>query len=73
MSKTKPNPPPPDIDTLLRRHIMARAKGLNGKILAILGHAAEDLDAGNGLAALGGLEGIERDVQILRSFLLLLP
>jgi len=73
MSKTNPKPPPPDIDMLLRRHILARAKSINGKLLAQLATAADDLDAGNGLAALGGLDGIERDVQTLRSFLLLLP
>jgi hypothetical protein len=72
MRKANHNPSP-DIDVVLRRHIMARAPGINGKILALLGHTADDLDSGNGLAALGGLEGIERDVQILRSFLLLLP
>ncbi len=73
MSNTNPNLPPPDIDALLRRHILARARGINGKLLAQLATASDDLDAGNGLAALGGLDGIERDVQTLRSFLLLLP
>lgn len=73
MRKTKAKTLPPDIDALLRRHILARAKGINGKLLALLATTSDDLDAGNGLAALGGLDGIERDVQTLRSFLLLLP
>jgi hypothetical protein len=73
MSKTNPKPPPPDIDMLLQRHILARARGISGKLLARLATAADDLDAGNGLAALGGLDGIEREIQTLRSFLLLLP
>jgi hypothetical protein len=34
---------------------------------------ADDLDAGHDLAALGGLDGIEREIQTMRSFLLLLP
>lgn len=78
MSKTNPKPPPPDhqnpdVDALLRRHILARAKGINGKLLARLATASDDLDAGNGLAALGGIDGIEREIQTLRCFLLLLP
>ena len=73
MTKANPKPPPPDIDAILRRHILARARGLNGKLMARLTTASDDLDAGNGLAALGGLDGIERDIQTLRSFLLLLP
>lgn len=73
MRKTNPNPPPPDIDALLKQHILERAKGINGSLQAVFATAADDLDAGNGLAALGGLDGIEREIQTLRCFLLLLP
>ena len=73
MSETKPNPPSRDCDQALRRHILARAKAINGKLLARLATVADDLDAGHDLAALGGLDGIEREIQTMRSFLLLLP
>lgn len=72
---TKPNHklPPIDIDAILRRHIITRAKFVSGTLLERLATATNDLGAGNGLAALGGLDGIEREIQTLRSFLLLLP
>lgn len=73
MSKPNPNPPSPDIDAMLRRHIITRAKIVSGTLLARLTTATNDLGVGNGLGALGGLDGIERDIQTLRSFLLLLP
>lgn len=73
MTKLNPKPPPGDIDALVRRHILARARAVSGKLLARLAAIADDLDAGRDLAALGGLEGIEREIQTLRSFLLLLP
>ncbi len=69
-----PNPKlqPPDINQVIRRHILARAKAINGKLLARLATIADDLDAGHDLAALGGIDGIEREIQTMRSFLLLL-
>ena len=73
MSETKPTPPSRDGDQALRRQILARAKAINGKLLARLATVADDLDAGHDLAALGGLDGIEREIQTMRSFLLLLP
>jgi hypothetical protein len=73
MSETNPKRPPPDIDQVIRRHILARAKAINGKLMARLAIIADDLDAGHDLAALGGLDGIEREIQTMRSFLLLLP
>lgn len=73
MSKANPKRPPPDIDALLRRHIITRAKFLAGSLLERLVTATNDLAADHDLAALGGLEGIEREIQTLRSFLLLLP
>lgn len=57
----------------LRRHILIRAAAINGAILARLATVSDDLDAGRNLAALGGLDGIEREIATLRSFLLLVP
>jgi len=57
----------------LRRHILVRAAAINGKVLARLTTVSDDLDAGRHLAALGGLDGIEREIATLRSFLLLVP
>ena len=73
MRKTNPKHPRLDPDLLLRQHIISRAKLVSGTLLERLVTATNDLGAGNGLAALGGIDGIERDVQTLRSFLLLLP
>jgi hypothetical protein len=72
MTDPTPNPAPPETDKALRRLIIARAKTINGKLLARLATVADDLDAGHDLAALGGLDGIEREIHIMRSFLLLL-
>jgi len=61
-----------DPDEAVRNRIFERAKAINGKLLARLQTVADDLDAGGHLAALGGLDGIEREVERMRSFLLLL-
>ena len=53
--------------------MLARASAINGKLLARLATVSDDLDAGGHLAALGGLDGIEREIDTMRSFLLLLP
>jgi len=73
MNKPNTEPKPRDPDGAIRRHILARATAINGKLLARLATVADDLDAGHDLAALGGLDGIEREIQTMRSFLLLLP
>lgn len=73
MRKKNPKPPRLDPDLLLRLHIISRAKLVSGAVLERLVKATNDLGAGKGLAALGGIDGIERDIQTLRSFLLLLP
>jgi hypothetical protein len=72
MSETNPKPPPQNIEKALRRHILARAKAINGKVLARLATVSDDLDVGGHLAALGGLDGIERQIETMRSLLLLL-
>ena len=73
MNDPKPKTPPPEMGEVIRRHILARAKAINGALLARLATVADDLDASHDLAALGGLDGIEPEIQTLRSFLLLLP
>jgi hypothetical protein len=66
-------PLPHDSDEALRLRVLERVKGINTKLLARLGTVAEDLDAGGHRAALGGLDGIERQIETMRSLLLLLP
>ena len=44
---------------------------VNGRPVCL--SCSDDLDAGGHRAALGGLDGIEREIQTMRSFLLLLP
>ena len=73
MTETNSNPLVPDLDATIRRRILARAKAINGQLLARLATVADDLDAEGYRAALGGLDGIEREIQTMRSFLLLLP
>jgi hypothetical protein len=62
-----------ELDNALRAWILVRARAINGQLLARLAAVSDDLDAGHHLAALGGLEGCERDVNAIRSFLLLIP
>jgi hypothetical protein len=69
-SSTQPNLTDPD--EAVRNRILERARAINTKLLARLQTVADDLDAGGHLAALGGLDGIEREVAQMRSFLLLL-
>ncbi len=69
-SSTQPNLTDPD--EAVRNRILERAQAINTKLLARLQTVADDLDAGGHLAALGGLDGIEREVEQMRSFLLLL-
>jgi hypothetical protein len=72
MTETNLHPWPHDLDKALRQRIIARATEINGKLLARLATVADDLDAGAHLAALGGLDGIEREIETMRAFLLLL-
>lgn len=72
MSEAIPQPKAPDPDEAIRNQIIDRARAINGKLLARLRTVAEDLEAGGHLAALGSLDGIERDIDRMRSFLLLL-
>jgi hypothetical protein len=45
---------------------------INTQLLARLAMVADDLDVGGYRAALGGLDGIEREIETMRCFLLLL-
>lgn len=72
MTKANEQHKPRDFDEALQKLILARAMEINGKLLARLATAADDLDRGSHRAALGGLDGVERDIDTLRSFLLLL-
>jgi hypothetical protein len=72
MSSSTPQPHPFDPDAVLRDRVLERAKTINTKLLTRLQTVADDLDAGGHLAALGGLDGIEREVERKHSFLLLL-
>ena len=74
MSKSKPakQSKPFDPDEAIRNRILDRARAINEKLLARLKTVADDLDTGGYLAALSGLDGIEGDIERMRSFLLLL-
>ena len=72
MTAPNRNTEPPDLDDALRRLVLARASAINGKLLARLSTVSDDLDASRHLAAIGGLDGIEREIETMRSFLLLL-
>ena len=73
MSQTNQENPRLDIEEAVRARIIARAAAINGTLLARLATVSDDLDAARHRAALGGLDGIEREITTLRSFLLLLP
>jgi len=70
MTKTKTQLPDPD--EAIRERVLARAKTLNAEIIDRLRIAADDLEAGEHRAALGALDGIEAQLTIIRSVLLLL-
>ncbi|HEY1903061.1 MAG TPA: hypothetical protein VGG56_11545 [Terracidiphilus sp.] len=62
----------PDPDEAIRKRVIGRAMEINTKLLARLATVADDLDVGGHRAALGGLDGIERQIDTMRSLLLLL-
>jgi len=64
--------PSPDPDEVIRDRILDRAKTLTTEIIDRLTVAASDLSDGRHLAALGALAGIEAQLTIIRSVLLLL-
>jgi hypothetical protein len=70
---TVPSTQSDDLDEVIRQRILERARVITTKLLSQLGTVADDVDAGGHRAALGGLDGIERQIATMRSFLLLLP
>ena len=72
MTETNTQTQSHDLDEAIRLRVLERAKAINTKLLARLRIAADDLDAGGHRAALGGLDGIERQIYTMRSLLLLL-
>jgi hypothetical protein len=64
--------PQRDLDEAIRKRVIARAMAINTNLLARLATVADDLDVGGHLAALGGLDGLEREIDTMRSLLLLL-
>lgn len=72
MRKTSTEPHPQDPDEAIRQRILDRAMAINAEILVRLSTAADDLEAGRHRAALGALDGIEAQINIIRSVLLLL-
>jgi hypothetical protein len=69
---TATNTEPRDLDEAIRKRVIERAMAINTKLLARLASVADDLDMGGHRAALGGLDGIERQIETMRSLLLLL-
>ena len=72
MTQPNTNPQPHELDDALCRLVLARVSAINGKLLARLSTVSDDLDAGGHRAALGALDGIEREIATMRCFLLLL-
>ena len=73
MTKTNPDPQPRDPEEAIRKRVIERAVAINSMLLARLATVAGDLDVGAHRAAIGGLDGLEREIGTMRSFLLLLP
>ena len=73
MTETNTEPQSHDLDEAIRLRVLGRVKAINTKLLARLRTVADDLDVGGHRAALGGLDGIERQIDTMRSLLLLLP
>lgn len=67
---TTPNPN--ELDKAVRERILARAKEINQRLLVRFEAVAIDLSHNRHLAALGGIDGVEREIGEMRSFLLLL-
>jgi hypothetical protein len=68
---TEANPPSPEVDEAIRSRILERVTEINSKLLARLTTAAEDLNLGRFRAALGALDGIDKQIHNMRMLLLL--
>jgi hypothetical protein len=69
MAEVNPNSHSTDPDESVRLRILERATEINTKLLARLTTAAEDLNLGRSRAALGGLDGIEKQIHNMRTLL----
>ena len=72
MTAANLQPQPHELDEALRKLVIKRAMKINSTLLGRLAAVADDLDAGGHRAALGGIDGIERQIDTMRSLLLLL-
>jgi hypothetical protein len=72
MTETNQQPTPRDLDEAIRKRVIERAMAINTKLLARLATVADDLDVGHHLAALGAMDGMGREIDTMRSLLLLL-
>ena len=72
MTESTAHPQPHDLDEAIRMRILERATGINTQLLARLSTAAEDLGVKRYRAALGALDGIERQIHIMRTLLQLM-
>jgi hypothetical protein len=72
MTAANHQPQPHELDEALRKLVIKRAMEINSTLLGRLATVADDLDAGGYRAAIGGLDGVERLIDTMRSFLLLL-
>ena len=73
MTEMNTQPQPTDLDEAIRQRILERVSAINTELLTWLGIVADDLKVGSHRAALGGLDGLERQIGTMRSFLLLVP
>ena len=72
MTELNRQPQPPEIELALKELILRRAREINGKILTSLAIVSDELDDNNYLGAIGGLDGLESEIAVLRCTLLLL-
>ncbi len=72
MKVTNTESQPLDIDKAIRQRVIERATAINRMLLARLATVADDLKVGEHRAALGGLDGLEREIGTMRGYLLLL-
>jgi len=61
-----------DVDAAIRKRIIERAKVINTEILTRFSLAADDLDNNQHRAALGALDGLEKQIETFRSLLRLI-
>ena len=61
-----------DPDEAIRKRVIERAMQINEKVFAQLATVADDLNAGGHRAALRRLDGLERQIETMRTLLLLL-